>query len=408
MKSIISTVKQYAYALSRFRQEQDLRVLLVLILVVSVISGAIYFRRIVYPTNNDYSLHVLFTQLIIDKQYQAVPLNNLSHPALQILLAAIHYMTFRKVGLYASLILLQTAAQVLTALILYFWFGVAEGKKWNWIRAFWATSLTIVAPVTIITLLDGRFYFGYIGLANYHNPTIHLLRPVALLSFIHALSIFKQSPSSNLDIGTSALLIILSALIKPNYAVCILPALGVMTLLHLYWKKPIDWRKLVFGFFLPACSILLVQWIVTYLMVRGDDAGIVLDPFAVERAFSEYLIPKFILSILFPLSVYFIYFRQVARDTDFQLSWLCFLVGAAQLYLLAEEGDRFYHGNFRWGAQVTLFLLFTVVARYLLRAKIRGKSFRIREKVVLYGVYLAHIVAGIAYYIHVFISPDYG
>ena len=47
----------------------------------------------------------------------------------------------------------------------------------------------------VFVFWDKLFYLGYIGLATYHNPTIRLLQPVALLSFFCAVRVF--TPLSN-------------------------------------------------------------------------------------------------------------------------------------------------------------------------------------------------------------------
>lgn len=131
-------------------------------------------------------------------------------------------------------------------------------------------------------------------------------------------------------------------------------------------------------------------------------------PFQVESAFSNYLCLKFLLSILFPFVVTMINLRRTIDRTDIQLAWLSFLIGAAQMYLLAEGGERIYHGNFRWGAQVTLFLLFALHGRYFARNIHVYKSLPKREAVIIYMTYMAHLLAGFVYYMYTFISADYG
>jgi hypothetical protein len=394
--------------LRKWLRKQDLRVLTVLILLLFVVSGAINYKRIAFPTDNDYSLHVLYAQHFVEGNFQRIPPFNLAHPTLQIILAAIHYVSFKKLGLYASLMVVQTITSVLTGLILYFWLGEREGENWNWVRAFWSISLTIISPVILLALQDGQYYFGYIGLANYHNPTIHMLRPIALLSFVQAMRVFSKQRASGLEISASASLIILSALIKPNYAICVLPALGIIALLRYYKKRPVDWRLLSLGFILPAGLILFFQWLVGYALAPGDAVPILLRPFEVENAFSSNLLAKLLLSIAFPLIVTVFSFRQVIEKPDYQLAWLSFIIGAAQMYLLAEGADRLYHGNFRWGAQVTLFLVFAVVVRNMTWWKTIKGIFENRRSVVFNFTYFAHIIAGIVYYIRVFVSPEYG
>ena len=381
-----------------------------LVTLTSVISGLIFYRRIAFPTDNDYNTHIHYSYLILrgilNGDISGVPALNLAHPGLQVLLVGLYIFPFRMAGLHGSLILVLTGTQILTALILYFyWFENHQSKSEQWQRVFWALTLSFVAPVMLLKLLDNQFYFGYIGLANYHNPTVVMLRPLALLSFLLASKIFTGVRSSDRSIIFSAVLVVLSALIKPNYALTIL--LGLAGMVAFYWlaKKKIDWRMLNFGFILPAVLSLASQWVFLFLLSAEAGEGIFWMPFVVESAFSENLPLKFLLSILFPLSVYVIFFRDVIKKSDMQLAGFTFLAGAAQLYLLAEGGERLFHGNFRWSAQIALFLLFAVSARYLYRQKV---MLQWKGKFITGLLYMVHLLAGVAYYLYALFSPGYG
>ena len=301
---------------------------------------------------------------------------------------------------------LQVLVQVLTALIIYFWIGPAERKHWDWLRAGIAVSLTFIAPIMLLVLRDGFFYYGYIGLANYHNPTIHLLKPFALLSFIFAVRSISGQKSTWKQVALAAALIILAAWTKPNYALSILPALGLIALLRMFQRKPLDWKLLLGGFFIPGVVTLLIQWLIAF-DANNPGGSILLAPFQVEGAYSDYLLVKFFLSTLLPISVLLIARSQVMKDEHLLLGWVGFLVGAAQFYLLAEGGDRMEHANFRWSAQIMLFLLFVVSVRWFLQEKLARGPVRWIEKAAAYAAYLAHLAGGVAYYIYCLISIHY-
>lgn len=389
-------------------RRRNLRVAATMCLAVALLSGAVYFRRIAFPTDNDFSLHVLYTQLLVEGKIGEIPLETLAHPGLQILLALMHTATFGRLGLYASLMIVQVAAQVGTALILYLWMGEETKVRSQTLRAFVAAGLTFVAPIVLIAPWDGLFYFGYIGLASYHNPTIHLLRPFALLSFILACRAFRGAKSPNLLVVAAGVLMATSLLIKPNYALCLLPAMAIVAWLRWRAHRPPDWRMLLFGFFLPASIVLLAQWAVGFWMARGEETGFLIRPLEVEQAFSGYLLPKFLLSIVFPVIVLAGYPRGSLREDGLVLAWLAFVFGAAQMYLLAESGDRFYHGNFRWGAQISLFLLFAASAKFLLQTRAAPGAPHSRRWVIGWAAFAAHLIAGAAYYAHVMVSSGYG
>ncbi len=387
---------------------QNWFVILAVTAVVVLFSAPVYTYRIMSPTDNDYGTHIQFALDLLKRQ--PVPAYTLAHPVIQVVLIGILWITRGKVGLWFGLILIQVVAQVLTALILYFWFGQLSGRWEDARRAFWAVTLTMVAPVMALAPLDGNYYFGYIGLASYHNPTIHLLRPFALVSFIFAIQALSPTklalaPRSPLwMVLSSALIIVFSALIKPNYALCILPALALLAGVRFLRKTPVDWRLVLGGFVAPACLVLAVQGAVTY----SEGGSIVFLPFAVESVYSAYLPLKFLLSIVFPLSIAAVYAPKIVREPEMLLAWAAFAAGVLQMYLLAESGDRLAHGNFRWSAQIGLFLLFAATARFSLRCFPMLHKEQLKPHLFTAFAYLPHIIAGGIYYLHAITSKGYG
>lgn len=384
---------------------QNWVILLVLIVITIVLSTPIYYRRIVIPVDTDYGSHIRF----VEQWFRGEGFEPLtaSHPLLQYILIAMRYLSRGRLSHYHALIIVQVAVQVATALILYFWIGKGRRPGWDALRAFAAVSLTFVAPVMLLAPLDGFFYFGYIGMANYHNPTIHLLKPVALLSFFYAVRALDGQSFNFRKIMEAAFWMVISTWIKPNYALIILPALLLATAVR--WKRgeKVNLNMLIFGFALPAVIMLAIQWLIAYHF--GDPGeSIIIAPFRVERGFSNYLLLKFLISCAFPLSILVIARRQLLKDSTLLAAWTAFLVGVAQLYLLAEGGQRLLHGNFRWSAQIGLFLLFVVTLRWFLRENFIQTVVHSVQKTVASFVYLAHLVGGIVYYIYCLISVRYG
>ena len=83
--------------------------------------------------------------------------------------------------------------------------------------------------------------------------------------------------------------------------------------------------------------------------------------------YANHLGTKFVLSLLFPVGVYVLYFREARTSLRLNLSWLAFLVGASFTYLVAEK-KRVLDGNFTWGAQVALFVLFVESVALVVRS----------------------------------------
>ena len=142
------------------RYKQDWWVILAMVVVTILISAPIYAHRI-YSGISDFPSHIQYARLILGGLYQQVPIHILAHPAYQLLLIGIYWLAFRKAGMFAIALLVQVAVQILTVLIIYGWFGRDKENR-NWLRAIWAVSLTVVAPVMVFVILDRLFYLGYI------------------------------------------------------------------------------------------------------------------------------------------------------------------------------------------------------------------------------------------------------
>lgn len=269
--------------------------------------------------------------------------------------------------------------------------------------------LMLVTPIfLLVSWLDHHFYFGYLYSGNvYHNPTILIIKPLSVLLDLMAVKIFVRQGgrASAVQILVSGLLTLVSAIAKPSYLICLLPALVIFTILRFYRKESLDWKLLLLGFVLPLVAILLWQYNLTYTSsaITVTQAKIIFAPFVVLSHASSWLFLKFLVSILFPLCVYFAYFKKSVQDVGLNFAWLVFLIGAAYTYLLAEDGDRLFAGNFAWSGQITSFVLFVISVRFFIpqeAGRVLGKLLdkpgkRFWGCVAVLG---AHLISGMVWY----------
>jgi len=273
-----------------------------------------------------------------------------------------------------------------------------------------AVSLMLVAPVFVLAPIDRHFYFGYIGINVFHNATVNTLKPLALLWFWAALEVFSPQKKTAILVIGSAILSILTAAAKPNFSLALLPALALLAFVNVLTKRPVHWRLLAFGYIIP--TILILGWQYWFMYASNTDVvregAIVFAPLATFRYWSGMLLPKFFLSVLFPMAVTILYFRQVRSDTRFVLAWAAFLAGSALAYLLAEDGIRFTHMNFIWGAQVGLFILFVYSLYFFIEQvvnRVGQTGASIVKSVVDFkiwlpaGIYLLHVFFGAIWYL---------
>jgi hypothetical protein len=270
-------------------------------------------------------------------------------------------------------------------------------------------ALVLASSAAFLFPLDRHLYFGYVPANVFHSPTMVLLKPLALLSFGYAASALWPKPGNNArTFVPAALLTVACALAKPSYTVCILPALAVLAAKRAASRSPIDWKLLVFGFFLPAGATLVVQYQWTYSdrQIPGVYAGmshIVFAPLVVMRLYSSWLGPKLLLSLLFPLSALAVNLRRACADFALMLAWVLVAVGAGLMYLLAETGPRLIQGNLLWSAQIAVFILFVQSAAHISayfggsRATCAPQE-RLRAMASL-GCLLLHTAFGVAFYV---------
>lgn len=253
--------------------------------------------------------------------------------------------------------------------------------------------LNLATPVALYWFLDHNLYLGYIGIISYQNPTIILLRPLAILQFMYALKCFETKSSSNVFIP--ALISLLATFAKPNFAICLLPVIMLISLYKLFRREPVNISLLTLGFLVPTTIMLAWQLWMTYN--SNDTAHIIFFPFGVMRLYSHHLFFKFFLSILFPLTITLLYWKQVIHNLPMILAWLIFIFGAFFTYFLAESGIRFGHGNFTWSGEITLFILFIISTLFLIEA---GGASRIKQ-ITAQLMWSLHIIFGIIYFLHV-------
>lgn len=275
--------------------------------------------------------------------------------------------------------------------------------------------LLLVAPVTLFQWIsnDPFRYVSYIGINVYHNPTITVLKPLALLLFWFSLHSFAErdtplsAPTGMLLIATTALLTILSTIAKPSYIICLGPGLVLLAAYRIVRKQPVNLRALAYGVLLPAFVVLLWQYRLTYAATTDlPETKIVFAPFEVMLRFASMpvLLAKFLLSILFPLCVLALFFRDAIKCVSLNLAWLVFGVGAAYGYLLAETGIRKATGNFLWGTQTSLFILFVVSVAFLV-TRAGGMSPFLRaawsdwRRLACLLAFGLHVASGILYYV---------
>lgn len=319
-------------------------------------------------------------------------------------------------NLYFSGVGVLLFCNVLTGQIIFYLFTKTE--KMSLALSFVATlGILLASPIIILVLFDWHFYFGYIALNVYHNPTIFILKPIAISLFF---AVSNNLHPSNRRANSKTLIFcffmtILSALAKPNFIICFIPALTVFWGCMALMGKNVNWKLLCLGVVIPSLIVLSFQYYITYTSAQifgssQEESGIILAPFEVMKLRSSWLVPKFFLSIAFPLAVFFTHTRTSLRNNRVIVAWLGFIFGALYTYFLAESGPQLGSMNFIWSGQITLFILFIVSVLFLFEQRENagyGKLFGFNPRAVFcLTMFFLHIICGLLFYAINFYAPS--
>ena len=257
-------------------------------------------------------------------------------------------------------------------------------------------ALFVLQPV--LPLDPTRFdawLFGYFPPNQWHSPTTLFSKPFALLLLGLGPAVVWPAYGTRADwprMLTAAALVAMSALVKPNFIMAFLPALGALAVLN--WRHT-DWYLLGISFAVPAVAVLAWQ----YYALNAEGASIILAPLHVIGFYAPTdfvtLAWRLVASVLFPLAAVAC-FPSVRADRRVQIGWATFLIGAAFGYLLAE-GEYADSGNFLWSGQLAAFVLFVATAVAVLRAAAAGGAgaSRLGRFALCGGVFLWHVTSGI-------------
>jgi hypothetical protein len=269
-----------------------------------------------------------------------------------------------------------------------------------------AFCVSICSPLFLLAPVDGLFYLGYITPSTiYIIPTQVLLKlPSLALFFLTPFAFNKRNDNTKLLV-IIAFLVLLSGLSKPNWLLVMLPALGVVSIIHIFRGYYINWR--VIGvLLLSSAAVLGWQYYFKFLDTSSPiykSTIVITTPFEVWAHYSDYITSKIILSILFPAYVAGFFWKFAKEDFLFKYGWLLFLIGLVYTGFLGES-PRKWAGNFIWCGQIACFMLFVSSASlFFSKCFIDYPTNRKRVNCGL-AIFCAHVVCGLIYYFRSFES----
>jgi len=391
--------------------------LILLSVIVSLIFGYVTYRQLKV---GDFKDHIGWARDLAEKGYVFVPSHSLYEQLTVVVRALIPYSVFAKASKLLRQIIeiksYEIAAVVVTVLS---YIAVALlifnrlSKKWGadgkrispWFVGFITVAAMMVGPIFLFTFPD-QMYLGYITGNPFHNPTHLLLRPFALVLFYHAYNnLYARRNFKNILIA--AVLMVAATHSKSSFTLTFLPALCILALIQYRKLKDLNWLYLIFGLGIPGVITLVLQYYISFTGERAD--SIIFAPF---RAILLY-VPNVgilflftLLSVLFPVAITLLYWKETHSDLRFMLAWLNFFV-ALIIACLFTQVINMVSLNFWWGVMIATFILFVEIiwlaGKYNVFA-VREQTGKVKRIIVLLFLGL-HLLCGIIYYFNSILFP---
>lgn len=263
-----------------------------------------------------------------------------------------------------------------------------------------AFAISIFGPINF--LVDNQLFFGYIPVNVFHNPTVLLGKPLAIWFFYLVASMLKSCRVKRSTVITTAAITLLAILAKPNFVMVAVPVIAILAALYLAIGRKERSRSLALGALLPSIALLAVQYYYSYNtnLMHLDRSHIILAPFGPMSMLSSHLLEKLCLSVLCPVVVYGIFFKQAVNDAPLNFSWAVMLVSLFCTYFLAESGSRYGHLNFLWCAEMSLLMVCLTSAIFICNlwlhppTKFSRRELRWKTALVI-AVLIPHLAGGV-------------
>lgn len=252
--------------------------------------------------------------------------------------------------------------------------GERDNVSSKFVLGIAAFFLLISHPIALLFPFDHHLYFGYIASNVYHNPTILLLKLIALVHFVLLCKVLEgglDKWSVLKRASALAALTVASIVAKPNYIIALLPAMVAVLSFRYFFLKTRDTDALqvvAWGVVAPTLLTLIMQYAYFYGGDSNSSMGFgFLGVFEINSP-PWMVLPKLVGSVAFPISLVFLMGRQMIRKFEVQLSGAMFFVALIYTYCLVDRvnGGSAGAGNFWWSAQIAHFVLSFVCIRFYL------------------------------------------
>lgn len=255
------------------------------------------------------------------------------------------------------------------------------------------------------------YYLGQLTANPWHNPTVIMAKPFAIGVFYYYIRACNANEKeevwerkrvhirrSDIYLAVFACLLAISAFAKPSFYQMFVPGLFLFCVLEVIRTR---FRSFWFCFktgvaIIPTCIIALVQYRVSLsetnrMFVKWGD---------IWGGITDSILLSIFLSIVFPLFMLVISYKQILTNRKLQLAALAFVSGVFQFALFSFEIN--WGCDFAWGAYLGTLLLFVAAVELLLEQwHEKGLHWTTIAGTILFSM---HVMFGIWYWVQIYLQ----
>ncbi|WP_298548075.1 hypothetical protein [uncultured Aquimarina sp.] len=259
-----------------------------------------------------------------------------------------------------------------------------------------------------------KMYLGRYPSVVWHNSTITLLFPFALLLFWKQFKIIhhKNLKTFNRNVFLCCLLVIINISIKPSFIFVFAP----VSMFLIYQGVDLSNFKRSIMLSIPtlvAVVLLGVQYIGIYHFEIGSfytakSSVAISKPFEFVRIFIPlwYTPIAIVMSFGLPISAIIAYKNDILKFKPFLYSLYLTILGVLISAFIIEEGPRKFAGNFTWQNIICSYLMLMTTTAFLLKKFFKERQYS--NKMIFLGVvFILHFLSGMLYLVKIHFSGNY-
>ena len=235
--------------------------------------------------------------------------------------------------------------------------NIDEKRDDDYARWFLTTMVALTIGPFFLMSLNPHIYMGPGSPSVWHNVTLLMVKPFALLSVFFTIKYFTTNRF--LFFISTLLVTLLSIFAKPSYIIVFLPSLVVYVALKKYFDK----NRLRFTVVTILLSAGLLAYQFTHKYAGEGDSRVIFDFLGVWSLYTPNVAVSIAMALGLPFLITLFNYQSVKKNEYIKFTWLLVLFSLILFSCFAESGKYYKDGNFSWSWMISLGLIyiFTII-----------------------------------------------